>query len=391
MYDFTSTIDRRQTDSIKWSGAPTDLPMWIADMDFKVAPEIQAAMQDKVAQGIFGYEQPHTDYFRAVANWYAREHHAQVDPQWMLFTTGVMPAIAATIRRVSNIGDNVVVTAPVYNMFYNAIENNGRHVLSSDLLYDRQTGHYTIDFADLEEKLANPLSTVMILCNPHNPIGRIFTRAELTRIAELCATYGVTLLSDEIHGDLRLTDVDYTPMFTLPETLTQNLVVFVSPSKTFNVAAMHAATVIVRNGGLRNVVSRGLNTDEVAEPNLLAIPGSIAAYTKGHAWLTELRQELGRNYQLVADFCAQPGIPVRLVPAEATYLLWLDVSALSHDSAKLADYLHTETGLQLSAGNAYRGNGNDFLRINIACPESMLRDGLNRLAAGLASFSTRRS
>jgi cystathionine beta-lyase len=386
MYDFENTIDRRATDSIKWSGAPNDLPMWIADMDFKTAPEIQAAMAAKVAQGIFGYEEPHADYFNAVADWYQAEHNAHIDSDWMLFATGVIPAISATVRRVSNVGDNVVVTAPVYNMFYNSIENSGRHVLSSDLQYDRATGHYAIDFADLEQKLAAPLSTMMILCNPHNPIGRIWTRSELTHIAELCQKYGVTLLSDEIHGDLRLTDTDYTPAFTLPEALIQNLIVCVSPSKTFNVAAMHAATVIVPNEHLRNIVNRGLNTDEVAEPNLLAIPGTIAAYTKGHAWLAELRNHLQHNYQLVADFCAQSAIPVRLVPADATYLLWLDISDLTDDSATLTKFIHEHTGLQLSSGDVYRGNGNDFLRINIACPEAMLRDGLHRLATGLAAF-----
>lgn len=385
MYDFENTIDRRHTDSIKWSGAATDLPMWIADMDFKTAPEIQQAMQAKIDQGIFGYEEPHADYFNAVADWYATEHNARPDTDWMIFTTGVIPAISATVRRVSNVGDNVVVTAPVYNMFYNSIENSGRHTLSSDLLYDRETGHYQIDFADLEKKLADPLSTMMILCNPHNPIGRIWTRAELVKIATLCRDNGVTLLSDEIHGDLRLTDTDYTPMFSLPADLMQNLIVCVSPSKTFNVAAMHAATVIVPNAHLRAIVNRGVNTDEVAEPNLLAIPGTIAAYTKGHHWLAELRSHLQHNYQLVADFCARPDIKLRLVPADATYLLWLDAGDISHDSGALADAIHAKTGLQLSAGNVYRGNGNDFLRMNIACPEAMLRDGLDRLARALTA------
>ncbi|WP_225046568.1 MalY/PatB family protein [Lacticaseibacillus kribbianus] len=390
MYDFSSTIDRRHTDSIKWSGDPDELPMWIADMDFTVAPEIVAAMQAKVAQGVFGYEEPHQDYFQAVADWYASEHHATVDPAWMLFATGVIPALSATLRRVTNVGDNVVVQAPVYNMFYNSIENSGRHTLSSDLTYDAAAHTYAIDFQDLEAKLARPLTTAMVLCNPHNPVGRIWTAAELTRIATLCRDNDVVLIADEIHGDLRLGATDYTPTFTLGADLRQNLVTLVSPSKTFNVAALHAATVIVPDAHLRAVVARGLGTDEVNEPNLLAIPGTIAAYTHGHAWLTALRQQLAANVAKVSERLAASGLPVALVAPQATYLLWLDVSAVSHDATALAAFLLQDTGLRVSAGTDYRGNGHDFLRLNIACPAAMLDDGLARLTRGLTDFAQRK-
>lgn len=386
MYDFTSMIPRRNTDSVKWDVKPNELPMWVADMDFKVAPEIRDAMRQKIDFGIFGYEEPHDDYFQAVIDWYTKEHHATPKKEWMFLSTGVVPTISSSVRRVSNVGDNVLVQAPVYNIFYNSIVNNGRHVLSSDLVDDPNNHQYHIDFADLERKLAEPLTTMMILCNPHNPIGKVWSRDELIKINQLCIKHSVTLLSDEIHGDLVFQGDDYTPMFSLPDDLIQNIIVCVSPSKTFNVAALHAATVIIPNQALRDKVNRGINTDELGEPNLLAIPGTIAAYTKAGQWVHELREHIKANYQTVVDFC-QKNIPdVTVVPSTATYLVWIDVSQLTDDSAKLESFIRSQTGLYVSAGTVYGGDGNHFLRMNIASPASMIDDGLNRLKNGIEQF-----
>lgn len=386
MYDFTSIIPRRNTDSVKWDVKPNELPMWVADMDFKVAPEILDAMRKKVDLGIFGYEEPHDDYFDAVASWYTKEHHATPKKDWLFLSTGVVPTISSSVRRVTNVGDNVLVQAPVYNIFYNSIVNNGRHVLSSDLVYDATTHQYHIDFDDLETKLAEPLTTMMILCNPHNPIGKVWTKDELIKINQLCIKHSVTLLSDEIHGDLVFKGTDYTPMFSLPENLIQNIIVCVSPSKTFNVAALHAATVIIPNEALRNKVNRGINTDELGEPNLLAIPGTIAAYTKAGRWVHELREQIRTNYETVTSFCESNIPDVTVVPSTATYLVWIDVSKLTSDSAQLESFIRQETGLYVSAGTVYGGNGNLFLRMNIASPTSMVADGLQRLKNGVAQF-----
>ncbi len=356
--------------------------MWIADMDFATAPEIVAALQAKLELGAFGYEEPQASYFAAVASWYQQVHHAQADPSWMTFTTGVVPAISAIVRRVTDIGDNVLVQAPVYNIFYNSIENNGRHVLASDLQY--AAGQYAVDWADLEAKLAAPLTTLMILCNPHNPIGKVWTKAELTQLAELCLKHHVILLADEIHGDLVLAGADYTPVFSLEAELRQNTITLVSPSKTFNVAALHAATAIVPDPALHARVDRGLNRDEVAEPNLLAIPGTIAAYTKGAAWLTALKQQLWANHQLAVEFIQQELPQVRVASGPATYLMWLDVHAYGHSATALTQQIRQRTGLIVSDGTVYRGNGAQFLRLNFACPEAMLQDGLARLKRGLA-------
>ena len=383
-YDFVNAPDRSNTDSVKWHVKKGDLPMSIADMDFKTAPEIIAAMKRKVDLGVFGYEWPEDDYFKAVADWYEKEHGHRPQQEWLIFTTGVVPAISAIVRRVSHIGDNVLVQAPVYNVFYNSIENNGRHVLSNDLQFDGE--NYAINWDDLEQKLALPLTTLMIFCNPHNPIGKVWTQEEVQKVAELCYQHHVILLSDEIHGDLVRKGPDYTPTFSVNGPARENVISLVSPSKTFNVAALHAATAIVPNSNLRAMVNRGLNSDEVAEPNLLAIPGTIAAYEHGHDWLEALIKQLNVNFTYAEEFINKNLPQVKVVTGAATYLIWLDVSQISSDSQKLAEYLEKTTGLVLSPGSIYRGNGHDFLRMNLACPLTMVKDGLERLKAGLTEY-----
>ena len=384
-YDFVNAPDRSMTDSVKWHVKKGDLPMSIADMDFKTAPEIIAAMKEKISLGVFGYEWPEDDYFNAVADWYEKEHGHRPEQEWLIFTTGVVPAISAVVRRISHIGDNVLVQAPVYNVFYNSIENNGRHVLSNDLQFDGS--NYKINWEDLEQKLALPLTTLMIFCNPHNPVGKVWTQAEVQKIADLCFKHHVVLLSDEIHGDLVREGPDYTPAFSVNGPARDNVISLVSPSKTFNVAALHAATAIVPNNNLRAMVNRGLNSDEVAEPNLLAIPGTIAAYEQGHDWLQALIKQLNVNFAYAQEFIGNNLPQVKVVSGKATYLIWLDVVQISTDSQELADYLERKTGLVLSPGSIYRGNGHNFLRMNLACPLAMVKDGLERLKTGLTQYS----
>lgn len=383
-YDFVTIPQRRHTDSVKWDIKDNELPMWIADMDFKTAPEIVQAMKDKLDLAAFGYEEPRGDYFAAVADWYEKEHNFRPDISWMIFATGVIPAISSIVRRVSHLGDNVLVQEPVYNMFYNSIENNGRHVLSSDLVFDGQ--NYAINWRDLEEKLANPLTTLMIFCNPHNPIGKVWTKDEIEKIASLCKKHHVILLSDEIHGDLVRYGDSYVPAFAIDKKLLTNVISLVSPSKTFNVAALHAATVIIPEENLRAIVNRGLNSDELAEPNLLAIPASIAAYRQGYEWLNELKQILNDNFAYAEEFIEQQMPELKVISGRATYLMWLDVSKVATDSAQLNKFIRKDTGLILSSGAAYRGNGQNFLRINLACPKSMVEDALARLAKAVNDY-----
>lgn len=382
--NFSEMIDRRHTNSVKWDVKDNELPMWVADMDFKTAPGIIAAFQKKAATGIFGYEEVPAAYFKAVQHWYHTEHNWAPETTWMRFVTGVVPAISSAVRRVSHVGDNVLVQAPVYNIFYNSIVNNGRHVLSSDLI--DHDGDYQIDWADLQTKLADPLTTMMILCNPHNPIGKVWTAAELAKIGELAAANHVTVLSDEIHGDITDADHPYTPFAAVNDVNAQNSITCVSTSKTFNVAALHAATVIIPNANLRDIVDRGLNTDELAEPNSFAIPGVIAAYTTGADWVHAMNAQVSANKQTLTQFIAQNIPELKVIEGHATYLVWIDCRAVTHDTTALCDFIRAQTGLFISAGAVYGGDGHDFVRINVACPAQRLNDGLNRLAKGITAF-----
>ncbi|AVK61099.1 plastocyanin [Lactobacillus sp. CBA3605] len=386
-FDFETVIDRRQTNSAKWHVKPHELPMWIADMDFKTAPAITAALKKRAEFGIFGYEEIPAAYYTAVANWWGQEHHFQLPTAWLLFCTGVVPAISSIVRKMTAVGDNVLVQAPVYNIFYHSIENNGRHSVSSDL-QDR-AGQYQIDFDDLAQKLADPLTTMMIVCNPHNPIGIVWSRATLQRIGELCLKYHVLLLADEIHCDLTLNGTQYTPVASLTAPVAANSISCISPSKTFNVAALHAATLVIPDETIRDRVSRGINNDELAEPNSFAIPGSIAAYQEGHAWLAALRTKLAANQRTLQTFIATNIPTITVIEAQATYLIWLDISQIATDATELATFIRQQTGLFLSAGDVYRGDGNHFLRLNLACPTSELMDGLQRLQAGIEAYQAK--
>ena len=385
-YDFETLNKKRAGNSAKWDVKANELPMTIADMDFKTAPEIIEALQKKISMGLFGYEEVPAEYFKAVADWYEAEHNVRPQEDWMIFATGVVPAISSAVRRLTSLGDNVLVQAPVYNIFYNSIVNSGRHVLSNDLVYDGKTHRYEIDFSDLEQKLSDPLTNMMILCNPHNPVGKIWSVDELTKIASLCQKYNVKLFSDEIHGDLTLNEAGYNPIFGLPAELLDNVVVAVSPSKTFNVAAMHAATIIVPNDNLRGQVSRGLNSEELAEPNFVAIPGTIAAYSEGHAWLQALKTKLRANRQLVLDFVEKNMPEIKWVPGEATYLLWFDVANITEDADDLAAFIRKDSGLIVTPGSVYGGDGQHFIRMNIASPTEMIQDGLGRLQKSINDY-----
>ena len=382
-YDFDTILDRQHTNSEKWDVKPGELPMTTADMDFKTAPEIMQAMKDKINAGAFGYEYPSQEYFDAVAHWYKIEHNAEAQTSWMRFATGVIPSITASVNHLSHTGDNVLLMEPVYNTFYNSILNSGRHALASQLKYDRSTYTYSVDWDDLEEKMSNPLTTLMILCNPHNPTGYVWSRDELMRIIKLAQKHGVIVISDEIHGDLVLKGPDYTPTFSLPEEYRQNLVTLVSTSKTFNVAALHAATGIVANPILREHFTRAINKYEVAEPNLLAIPGTIAAYTQGADWLHQLKKYLLDNREYLEQFISDNLPQLHVVPGTATYLVWIDVSEVTKDSNDLAQKIRQETGLIINPGTYYHGNGNEFIRINIAYPLAQIKDGLTRLAKAI--------
>lgn len=383
-YDFDTPVDRRGTASMKWDVADGELPMWVADMDFATAPEIRKALQKRLDHGVFGYSDVTEDWYAAYIGWWRDRHAFSMQRDWLIFCTGVVPAISSIVRKLTTPNENVLIQTPVYNIFFNSILNNGCRVLESPLVY--RDGSYAIDFADLEAKLADPQTTLMILCNPHNPIGKIWDRETLARIGALCRKHHVTVISDEIHCDLCAPGREYVPFLSVSDDCRAVGIACIAPTKAFNLAGLQTAAVCVPDPVLRHKVWRGLNTDEVAEPNAFAVPAAVAAFTEGGAWLDALRAYLFENRRIAAERLKQDLPEVLLVPGEATYLLWLDVSAVTGDGSALCRSIRQTTGLYLSEGAAYGEAGKAFLRMNVACPKSLLLDGLDRLVRGIRAF-----
>lgn len=384
MYDFSKMTNRKDSSSLKWNINDHELPMWVADMDFETAPEIIEALHQRVDHGIFGYNIVPDEYFVSIQNWWYLRHNYKIKKEWMMFCTGVVPAISSIIRKVTSIGENILIQSPVYNIFYNSILNNGRHILSSDLVYDGV--EYNIDFEDLEQKLALPQTTLMILCNPHNPIGKIWDQETLRQIGDLCAKYHVIVLSDEIHCDITAPQKEYIPFASVSITNLMNSITCISPSKAFNLAGIQSACIVVADPLLHHKVNRGINTDEVAEPNSFAIQATISAFTKGGYWLDELREYLEANKKRAIAFINENLPMFHVINSEATYLLWIDCSKVSYDSSNLVKMIRASTGLYLSDGYEYGENGKSFIRMNIACPQTRLDDGLKRFKEGILGY-----
>jgi cystathionine beta-lyase len=296
----------------------------------------------------------------------------------------VVPAITCAVKRMTNVGDNVLVQTPVYDIFFHSIENHGRHVMESKLKYDG--GQYSIDFEDLEAKLSHPQTTMMILCNPHNPIGKIWSKEELKKIGELCHKHHVVVLSDEIHCDLTEPGCEYIPFASASDLCAKNSITCISASKSFNLAGLQSAAVVIPDEALRQKMERGLNADEIAEPNCFAIDAVIAAFTNGEEWFDELRTYLSENKKIVADYLIKENLKLELVPSNATYLLWIDCRKVLGDATELCKFIRKETGLYLSPGFQYRGNGNQFIRMNIACPKKQVEEALILLKKGVEAY-----
>ena len=382
---FDTPVERRGTGSIKWDVADGELPMWVADMDFPTAPPVRRAIERRAAHGVFGYTDVSDAWSDAYIGWWRDRHAFTMQREWLIFCTGVVPAISSIVRKLTTPAEKVLIQTPVYNIFFNSILNNGRVPIESPLVY--KDGRYRIDFADLEQKLSDPQTTLMLLCDPHNPAGCLWTKEELAQIGALCARHHVTVVSDEIHCDLTDPGNEYVPFLSVSEECRRIGIACVAPTKAFGIPGIQTAAVVVPDPFLRHRVWRGLNTDEVAEPNAFAVDAAIAAFTEGGAWLDELRAYLAENKNEVRRYAAEHLPRLHVVPSAATYLLWLDCRAYTQDTDRLAADIRRRTGLYLSAGAQYGGNGRGFLRMNTACPRSVLRDGLTRLSRGLDGYT----
>ena len=380
-YDFQTVIDRHSTNSLKWDLFDDDYPMWVADMDFMVAPNIQQAILKRASHPVFGYSIVPDSLFEAYINWWDRRYGLEMSRDEMLYATGVMPSISSMIRCLTDVGDEILIQSPVYHVFFYVIEDNNRKVLENELIF--RDGKYEIDFDDLDEKLSKV--KMMILCNPQNPVGKIWSKEELGKIGELCKKHDVILISDEIHCDLTDPGTSYNPFMTSSDY--NNTILCISPSKSFNVAGFQSSVVYTKNPELLEKIRTQFHVDNSDSCNVFAVSAVEAAYNESEDWLEELKEVIFENKQIVKDYLENELPVIKLVECDATYLLWLDCTALNVSSKVLSEFLRSNQGLFLSSGSDFGQIGDGFLRLNIACPPKLLKEGLLRLKAGVIALN----
>lgn len=378
-HNFDEYINRQNTGSVKWS-AEDVLPMWVADMDFKTVPAVTEALTRRAAQGIFGYTQTPDSFYEAIANWWHKRHGLSLKKDWIIPSPGVMPALAAAVEALTAPGDKIIIQPPVYNHFFITVSQSHCELLKNALRND--DGRYSIDFDDLERKAADPKAKLLLLSNPHNPAGRVWTVEELQRIGDICIANNVIVLSDEIHSDLLYGDFRHIPFASLGEAYAKHSITFSSPTKTFNIAGILVAYLFTENEEYRAAVKRTLTKWEMTMLNIFAIESLTAAYQEGETWLEELKKYLYDNYLYLANFCRTHLPDIRVIPLQATYLVWLDCSVLGLPSQDMVDSLIAEERLWLQPGIKFGQAGDKFLRMNIACPRELLEEGLRRLEQG---------
>ncbi|MBO5157568.1 MAG: pyridoxal phosphate-dependent aminotransferase [Prevotella sp.] len=376
MYNFDKPIDRRHTNCYKWDVTDDSevIPMWVADMDFQAAPAITDALRKRVEHGVFGYTKVPDEYYEAITNWFERRHGWTVSKEWILYTTGVVPAVSVAIKAMTQPGDGVIMHTPAYNCFFSSIRNNGCHLAESRLINDN--GRFTMDYNNLERLCSDPNNKVMLLCNPHNPTGRMWSREELQRMADICHRHNVAIISDEIHCELTYNGNRYVPFGTVDD----KAIILGSPSKAFNIAGLQIANIICKDEELRNRIDRAININEVCDVNPFGVLALIAAYNDSEQWLDELCQYIWSNYKALCGFFDEHLPQIKITPLEATYLVWADCRSLGMRSEELETLLEQKGKVKLSGGTLYGDAGEGFMRINIACPRERMMEGLRRMA-----------
>ncbi len=382
-YDFDKIVARRHSGSYKWDTVPEDtLPLWVADMDFEVAPAVKKALADRVAHGVFGYTQVDDSYYDAVISWYERRHQWAVDRRWMLYTSGVVPAVSCSIKALTLPGENVLVQTPVYNCFFSSIKNQGCQIVENRLV--RQDDSYVIDWDDFKCKCADEKTTVFLLCNPHNPAGRVWTREELAKMGAICSKHHVFVISDEIHCELVMPGHKFTPFAAVSEANLCNCVTLSSPSKSFNTAGLQIANIICKDEEVRRRIDRVINIFEVCDVNPFGPIALKAAYNESEDWLDALNEYIWGNYQLLRDTFAKQLPKLEVMRLEGTYLAWVDISSLGMTSDEVTEKLLRKGHVFVSDGTLYgKEAGEGFIRINLACPRAVLTEGLNRIVKTL--------
>ena len=379
-YDFDELVVRRGTGCVKWDESPDDeiIPLWVADMDFKAAPAIQDAIRKRAEHGVFGYTVVEDDYYDAVISWFQRRHDWTIRREEILYTTGVVPAMSVAIKALTMPGEKVLILSPDYNCFFSSVRNNGCEVLETALL--RVGDSFEVDWEDFETKCADEKTTVFLLCNPHNPCGRVWTAKELELMNDICLRHGVKVVSDEIHCELVMPGYRFQPFAAVSEACRENSVILNSPSKSFNIAGLQAANIICSQPDWRRRLDRAININEVCDLNPFGPVALKAAYNESEDWVDELNQYLWGNYQALCEF-VEANIPQwKVCKLEGTYLPWIDISAMNTTAQDLCDKLLDEAKVWLNPGTMYGPqSGEGYIRINIATQRSRLIEALNRI------------
>ena len=401
-FNFDIETNKKGTHSTKWEYAlengrsnngthlvtPNDskrlLPLWVADMDFRVAPPIIAAIQARAELGLFGYVSPDKSYYASVMEWVSRRYGWQIERDWIVLAPGVVPAINMLIQSFLQPGDKVLLQRPVYHPFFSAIENNGCEIVSNSLVYDN--GRYHMDFADLAEKAADPAVKMVILCSPHNPVGRVWTPEELTRFGEICLDNDVIVVADEIHCDLIYTNNTFTSFATINDRFAQNSIICTAPSKTFNLAGLKNSNILIANADLRYTFKKGIQRNALSGVNTFGIVATEAAYRHGEPWLAAVMAYIEENYRFMAEYFAQHLPQLRVIQPEGTYLVWIDCSALNLDTNTRKKLLIQEARVHLNEGKMFGVEGENFERLNLACPRSVLEEALDRIKTAVATL-----
>lgn len=385
-YDFTTVIDRVGHNARKWNVGEGYISMTIADMDLPVAPEIVSALKNRLEHQVYGYDFLDEEYYNSVINWYKKIHSVELKREWLLYSTGVRPSINAVIEALTQKNDTIALLSPVYAYFYTNIEESERKYVECELDYDEE---YHINFEKLEEVLAKDEVKMLILCNPHNPLGRVWEREEVERVANLALKHNTLLISDEIHCDLTFKEKTHTMSLTISEEVANNTITFIAPTKTFNIAGLRTSNVIVPNKEHREKIEKILIKNKTNTNNFLSGVATTTAYNEGEEWYNEVLEVLADNRDFLKEFINTRIPEIKLTPTNATYLEWLDYSSLTTDSDEFCNFLKDNVKLQLSSGSHFGKGGEGKARLNFACTKEVLEDALNRLEKGVALYKNR--
>ncbi len=390
IYNFDEVIDRKQTESAKWGfleedyGDPDIIPLPVADMDFRSPDEVVEAIQKRAAHGIFGYTKYPRGYMESVVGWMEKRFQWTIQKDWIVSTPGVVAAIFSAERAFTHPGDKVIIQPPIYYPFLmsNMI---GRNLQFNPLKFEN--GHYSIDFDDLAEKAKDPMAKLMVISNPHNPVGRVFTKEELTRMGDICLENDILMVSDEIHADLLFKGYKHTPYASISEEFAQNSIVCTAGSKTFNIAGLHNSNIIIPNEKIREVFKTTVLRHCVfMTPGVFGSTALQAAYTHGESWLSQVMEYVEANYNFMKGYLEQNLPGVKVLPCEGTYLIWADFRCFDMDPKEMERVMRKEARVALDEGYIFGPGGAGFERFNVACPRSTLREALNRIITAFKPY-----